>query len=475
MVHDEKQFHATAFSSDSDLNGSGSTSHNVAKLAKNTYWKLGLTASLAAATVCLLDHHRTVNATELNHSVVPNSLSVINASHSTRSRSRISSLLPRAFQKIAFSVKSQLANVPKVEPAPKDRLSRTDLALDKLSSNKKLNYANYRNLQPINVLERVTSTHAEPKIALAANSSSTQVQQRIYRVQPGDTINRIAQKLQVSKADLTALNKINNSNIIFVNQQLKIPTAVTESPLDATSRSPSTKLASSKSTSKTNIPASLSKQNSVSPTAPTEDPYITKLKQEIDLLQGQSRDRQSTKSIDLPTASRSLEKSASGVDLDSLSQNNLNSELLKNQAIALRLPPLPPSEEYLPSAFDGYIWPAQGVLTSGYGWRWGRLHQGIDIAAPIGTPVLAAASGVVVGAGWHSGYGNLVKIEHLDGSVTFYGHNQRILVTPGQKVEQGQQIAEMGSTGHSTGSHVHFEIHPESKEAIDPLVLLGSR
>ena len=281
MVHDEKQFHATAFSSDFDLK----ISNNVAKLAKNTYWKLGLTASLAAV-ICLPDHNRTVNATELNHSVVPNSFSVINASHSSRSRSPFSSLLPQVFQ----------------------------------------------------------------KIALAANSSSTQVQQRIYRVQPGDTINRIAQKLQVSKADLIALNKINNSNIIFVNQQLKIPAAVTTAPLDATSRSPSTTLTSSKLTSKTNIPASPPKQNSVSPTASTEVPYITKLKQEIDLLREQSRDRESTNSVDLPTASRSLEKSASGVDLDLVSQNNLNSELLKTQAIALRLPPLPPSEEYLPSA-----------------------------------------------------------------------------------------------------------------------------
>lgn len=384
MVHDEKQFHATAYSSDSNFNRSGSISNNIAKLANNTYWKLGLTA-LAAGMVCLLDHNRTVNASELNHSVASNSFSAIDASR------------------------------------------------------------------------------------------STQVQQRIYRVQPGDTINRIAKKLQVSKADLTALNKINNSNIIFVNQQLKIPAAVTKSPLDATSISPSTKLASSKLTSKTNIPASPPKQNSVSPTAPTENPYIIKLKQEIDLLREQSIDPQSTNSVDLPTASRSLEKSASEVDLNSVSQNNLNSELLKNQTIALRLPPLPPSEEYLPSAFDGYIWPAQGVLTSGYGWRWGRLHRGIDIAAPIGTPVLAAASGVVVGAGWHSGYGNLVKIEHLDGSVTLYGHTNKILVTHGQKVEQGQQIAEMGNTGNSTGSHLHFEIHPESEEAIDPLVLLGSR
>ena len=464
MVH-EKRFHTTAFSSDSNFNRSSSISNNVAKLAHNTYWKLGLTA-LAAATICLPDYNRTVNATELNHSVVPNSFSEINASH----RQSRSGLLSRVLHKIGFSVRPKLANVPKDDPASKTQASTSDFTLDEFSFSKKLNYANYRNFQAVNVSQRVTSiNNAEPIIALAA-SSSNKVQQRIYRVQPGDTINQIAKKLQVSKADLIALNKINNSNIIFVNQQLKIPAAVTKAPVDATSTSPSTKLASSKLTSKTDIPVP-PKPNSVSPTAP-EDSNIAKLKQEIDLLREQYKEN--SNSLDLPSASRSLEKSASLGDRDSVPQNNLNSKLLKTQAIALTLPPLPPSEEYLPSSFDGYIWPAQGVLTSGYGWRWGRLHRGIDIAAPIGTPVVAAASGEVINAGWHSGYGNLVKLEHLDGSFTVYGHNHRILVTHGQKVDQGQQIAEMGNTGRSTGSHLHFEIHGKDKAAIDPLALLSS-
>ena len=149
--------------------------------------------------------------------------------------------------------------------------------------------------------------------------------------------------------------------------------------------------------------------------------------------------------------------------------------MLKKENISLKLPPLPASEEYLPPAFDGYMWPAQGVLTSGYGWRWGRLHRGIDIAAPIGTPVLAAASGEVIGAGWHNGYGNLIKLEHLDGSFTLYAHNDRILVSHGQRVNQGEQIAEMGTTGNSTGPHLHFEIHVKNNEIVDPLALLSSK
>jgi murein DD-endopeptidase MepM/ murein hydrolase activator NlpD len=123
----------------------------------------------------------------------------------------------------------------------------------------------------------------------------------------------------------------------------------------------------------------------------------------------------------------------------------------------------------------GFAWPARGKLTSGYGRRWGRMHRGIDIAAPIGTPVYAAADGVVVDAGWNSGgYGNLVEIRHSDGTTTRYGHNSRIRVATGQQVRQGQQIADMGSTGRSTGSHVHFEIRPQGAGAVNPIAFLPS-
>ena len=141
-----------------------------------------------------------------------------------------------------------------------------------------------------------------------------------------------------------------------------------------------------------------------------------------------------------------------------------------------QLPPLSSPEEYLPdnsNIFNGYMWPAQGTFTSGYGWRWGRMHKGIDIAAPIGTPILAAASGEVIFAGWSSGgYGNLVKMKHPDGSVTFYAHNNKIFVRRGQKIKQGQQIAEMGSTGYSTGPHLHFEIRKNGSTAVNPIAYL---
>ncbi|MBC6434985.1 peptidoglycan DD-metalloendopeptidase family protein [Nostoc sp. HG1] len=140
------------------------------------------------------------------------------------------------------------------------------------------------------------------------------------------------------------------------------------------------------------------------------------------------------------------------------------------------LPPIGKPDAYLPDSsgkFNGYIWPAKGMLTSGYGWRWGRMHKGVDIAAPVGTPIVAAAPGKVITAGWNDGgYGNLVEVKHGDGSVTLYAHNSRILVKVGQTVAQGQQIADMGSTGFSTGPHSHFEVHLPGKGAVNPVARL---
>ena len=121
----------------------------------------------------------------------------------------------------------------------------------------------------------------------------------------------------------------------------------------------------------------------------------------------------------------------------------------------------------------GFSWPAAGKLTSRFGRRWGRMHKGIDIAGPVGTPINAAADGIVVSAGWNSGgYGNLVELKHSDGTTTRYGHNSRLSVSVGQSVRQGQQLAEMGSTGHSTGSHLHFEIRPTGGTAVNPIAHL---
>jgi murein DD-endopeptidase MepM/ murein hydrolase activator NlpD len=120
---------------------------------------------------------------------------------------------------------------------------------------------------------------------------------------------------------------------------------------------------------------------------------------------------------------------------------------------------------------EGLIWPVNGPVTSGFGMRWGRMHTGIDIAVPTGTPVHASASGTVVYAGWMSGYGYLVAIDHGNGLATAYAHNSSLLVAVGQHVAQGDTISLSGSTGHSTGPHVHFEVRVNGVP-VDPLLYL---
>jgi murein DD-endopeptidase MepM/ murein hydrolase activator NlpD len=102
------------------------------------------------------------------------------------------------------------------------------------------------------------------------------------------------------------------------------------------------------------------------------------------------------------------------------------------------------------------------------------MHAGIDLAAPIGTPIYATADGIVSDAGWNSGgYGNLIKVDHGSGIETRYGHLSRILVSPGQRVTRGQQIGRMGSTGRSTGSHLHYEVRI-SGNAVNPIPFMRS-
>ena len=149
---------------------------------------------------------------------------------------------------------------------------------------------------------------------------------------------------------------------------------------------------------------------------------------------------------------------------------------IQQRNVSPALPPLDSADTYLPKptiSKKGFMWPARGKLSSGYGYRWGRMHRGIDIAAPVGTPIFAAAAGVVIKSGWNSGgYGIMVDIQHTDGTITRYAHNKRLLVHKGQSVYQGQQISEMGSTGFSTGPHLHFEIHPLGKKAVNPIAFL---
>jgi murein DD-endopeptidase MepM/ murein hydrolase activator NlpD len=116
---------------------------------------------------------------------------------------------------------------------------------------------------------------------------------------------------------------------------------------------------------------------------------------------------------------------------------------------------------------SGFMWPVNGVLTSGFGWRWGRMHEGIDISAPAGTAIHAAAAGTIIFAGWMGGYGNMVIIDHGGGLATAYAHMSSIWIGSGS-VARGASIGGVGTTGSSTGNHLHFEVRVNG-QAVDPM------
>jgi murein DD-endopeptidase MepM/ murein hydrolase activator NlpD len=121
--------------------------------------------------------------------------------------------------------------------------------------------------------------------------------------------------------------------------------------------------------------------------------------------------------------------------------------------------------------------PLSGILTTAFAQRWGVMHWGVDIAAPMLTPEYAAAGGTVVRAGPASGYGNVIYIQHPNGDLTVYGHMEKVLVRAGQEVKSGQLIARVGSRGFSTGPHLHFEVWAGGLNGrrVDPLGWLAEQ
>lgn len=167
---------------------------------------------------------------------------------------------------------------------------------------------------------------------------------------------------------------------------------------------------------------------------------------------------------------------------DLVRANELRSPFDVVPGMMLFLPDVHPTEamarlEKVREEENRYVWPVHGRLTSYFGPRnlgmgTSSFHRGIDVAAPWGTPVVAARSGTVTFAGWsNQGYGNLIKLRHAGHDETWYGHFSSLAVSVGQYVKQGQVIGYVGSTGISTGPHVHFELY-EAGRAVDPLSML---
>ncbi|XTZ12953.1 MAG: peptidoglycan DD-metalloendopeptidase family protein [cyanobacterium endosymbiont of Rhopalodia inflata] len=395
------------------------------------------------------------------------------------------------------------------------------------------------NFEPSKIEISVQSTSTEQARIVPKSQIKLVQTKKSYRVQPGDTLNSIARHHGLTLSELIRANSITNPNLIKVHQSLVLPESAAQaqyknrphilqsqnliaSSPSRFSDSPlpvSVSVLSSASSHKVNRWEKQSSENEdlemfeISVNS-SPDSYTEQLKTDIaNLEQEYAVDTEASRIKTEPDNPRKSKTPVLGQTLNPewtsnrrnypSSQQQVAQQLPKfrsrlmgaapndaeqyNDAFRIpvgtnvgpELPPLSIPDNYLPHApmqFTGYIWPSKGVLTSGYGRRWGRMHRGIDIAAPIGTPIIAAAPGEVITAGWNSGgYGKLVKVRHPDGSITLYAHNNRLLVRRGQKVEQGQQIAEMGSTGYSTGPHLHFEVHPSGTGAVNPVALLPKK
>ncbi len=308
-----------------------------------------------------------------------------------------------------------------------------------------------------------------PRRSVVPQPSIRQVTEKSYRVRPGDTLNSIARRHGISTQELIRANGITNANLIRVNQTLMIPQkeAIAQTPQSNTlpsvfdqfrsqNRSPRT-FVSSRTPETVEIQISSAQQS-----------HTDKLKADIVSLQrdyGQqgsevslNQPRPTTQTVvgealnsewssdrqDITSPQQAIEERLNSRKPELISAAPSNPSIYNNAfeipvgtAVGPDLPGISNPDDFLPDApmkFTGHIWPSKGVLTSGYGRRWGRMHKGIDIAAPVGTPIMASAPGEVISAGWNSGgFGNLVKLRHPDGSVTLYAHNSRILVRRGKK------------------------------------------
>ncbi|WDZ85243.1 M23 family metallopeptidase [Micromonospora cathayae] len=170
-------------------------------------------------------------------------------------------------------------------------------------------------------------------------------------------------------------------------------------------------------------------------------------------------------------------KSVSPSVLDELRQASVTSQDLADRAGDADRATRDTTRAATDEAAEPEVWllPLQGYeFNSPYGMRWGKLHTGIDLVAPEGTPYVSIHDGTVTKAGWFGGYGYTVIVQHADGSEAIYGHSSQLSVKEGQQVKAGDQLGLVGNTGHSYGSHLHLEVHVKG-EPLDPVPWLEKR
>lgn len=263
------------------------------------------------------------------------------------------------------------------------------------------------------------------------------IEEAYYTVEKGDTFNGIAYSLDMTPADLSALNPDININKIYIGQQLVIQEAVPYLSVRTYENK----------TYEAVIPSPVEE-------IPTADLYIgnTKVKE-------QGEDGLALQNADITYVN--------GIEVD---RTILTSETLEEATTTYTYVGTTPKPRTASNGY--YIWPTSTHrITSPYGYRYifgsYSFHLGIDLGASYGSNIMASDGGKVTYAGWKGSYGNLVIVTHDNGSQTYYAHCSKLLVSYGDKVYQGQTIAKVGSTGNSTGPHLHFEIRINGK-TVDP-------
>jgi murein DD-endopeptidase MepM/ murein hydrolase activator NlpD len=276
-----------------------------------------------------------------------------------------------------------------------------------------------------------------------------------YTVQAGDTLWGISRKTGVPLTDLLQINSLRENSILHPGQVLLLESRPAEPvhPVSVTAQA-------SENQPQTGESTLLTTQTAV--------PVVTPMGAVVLPVQVPTV----VTDAGTPKVMETLPSQKQEVSPNTPTQVTLSADSIEGDTVPLAVSAnIDRAREALERVSDPTAdmqWPVSGVLTSKFGFRWGRMHEGIDLAVPVGTPVRVAADGVVIFAGWSNGYGYLVKVDHGQGWESWYAHNSELRVAVGDRALKGDVIARSGNTGNTTGPHLHFEIRKNGK-AMDPL------
>lgn len=270
--------------------------------------------------------------------------------------------------------------------------------------------------------------------AAVANIVKGRGEEREYTIQKGDTLWDIALKEDVDVTDIQSANPKLDVNKIKPGQVIKLSETVPYVNVE--------------------LVADIKSNESI--------PYSTSSVIDKTMAKGKTKIEQQGRN-----GISSIEKTVTILNDDIVSENVTKSTVV-TPAVNRIIASGSKVNVSLYAATGRFMLPSRGMISSPFGRRWGKMHEGVDIAAPRGTTIVAADSGKVAYAGWRNGYGLCVMINHGHGLQTLYGHASKLYVKVGQSVKKGQKIAAVGSTGHSTGPHCHFEVR-KNGSPVNPL------